>query len=109
LDSGWLSGKYSKDSVFEGVRSRWSREDIITRAELVEQLKGLPEDGETLAQFALQYCLAYSEVSTVIPGAVGINQLMANLESLKYPMKQETVQELEIFYEKVVASKSLVW
>lgn len=41
LDSGWLSGKYHKDSTFLGVRSRWTREDIMTRAELIDEIRGL--------------------------------------------------------------------
>ncbi len=32
LDSGWLSGKYWRDSTFEGVRRRWSPEVIARRA-----------------------------------------------------------------------------
>ncbi|MDF2844535.1 MAG: aldo/keto reductase [Herbinix sp.] len=76
LDSGWLSGKYHRDSTFTGVRARWSREDIMTRAELVEQLKKLPVQGQSLSQFALQYCLAYEAVSTVIPGVADMKQLL---------------------------------
>jgi aryl-alcohol dehydrogenase-like predicted oxidoreductase len=36
LDSGWLSGKYDASSSFDDIRGRWSREDIQTRARLVE-------------------------------------------------------------------------
>ena len=109
LDSGWLSGKYHKDSTFEGVRSRWTREDINTRAELVDQIRSLPVDGQSLSQFALQYCLAYEEVSTVIPGVVNIDQLMMNIDTLKYPMEQKMIQGLETFYEDEVVIKKLVW
>ncbi|MDF2942546.1 MAG: aldo/keto reductase [Herbinix sp.] len=109
LDSGWLSGKYHKDSIFEGIRSRWSREDIITRAELVDQIRGLPLEGQSLSQFALQYCLAYDEVSTVIPGVATMDQLLMNIDALKYPMNKEKLQWLETFYEEQVVNKRLVW
>lgn len=109
LDSGWLSGKYHQDSVFEGVRSRWSREDIITRADLVDLLRELPKEGQTLAQFALSYCLAYEEVTTVIPGNANLEQLMMNINSLNFEMKEEMVQWLEDFYEETVVPKHIVW
>ncbi len=109
LDSGWLSGKYHQDSTFEGVRSRWTREDIITRADLVDQLRELPAMGQSLAQFALQYCLAYDEVATVIPGVASMKQLMTNIEALNYPMEQDTLHWLEAFYEKEAAPQKLVW
>src|SRR5665647_3523116 len=38
LESGWLAGRYSTDSVFTGVRARWSRDDIALRAGLVDEL-----------------------------------------------------------------------
>ena len=109
LDSGWLSGKYHKDSTFTGIRARWSREDIVTRAALVDQLKALPVEGQSLSQFALQYCLAYEAVSTVIPGVAVIEQLRANVGALDYPMDIHTVKWLEAFYEQQVVEKHLVW
>lgn len=109
LDSGWLSGKYHQDSTFEGVRSRWTKEDIITRADLVDQLRHLPVEGQSLAQFALLYCLAYDQVCTVIPGISNMEQLRVNLEALKYPMEAKTLQWLETFYEQQVVPKNLVW
>jgi aryl-alcohol dehydrogenase-like predicted oxidoreductase len=109
LDSGWLSGKYHQDSTFEGIRSRWTREDIITRADLVDKLRGLPAQGQTMSQFALQYCLAYDEVATVIPGAANMDQLIMNIEALKYPMDTKTLQWLEAFYEQEVITRKLVW
>jgi aryl-alcohol dehydrogenase-like predicted oxidoreductase len=109
LDSGWLSGKYHQNSTFEGIRSRWTREDIITRADLVDKLRDLTVDGQSMSQFALQYCLSYDEVVTVIPGASNISQLMMNVDALKYQINQKTLQRLESFYEEEVVPKSLVW
>jgi len=36
LDSGWLTGKYNTKSTFDDIRNRWSRRDIKTRGELVQ-------------------------------------------------------------------------
>lgn len=109
LDSGWLSGKYDKYSTFSGIRSRWTKEDITTRGELVEKLRNLPTGEQTLAHMALQYCMAYEQVATIIPGINSVDQLMMNLDSLKYPLDPSLVQWLEEFYEKEVEPKNLVW
>lgn len=109
LDSGWLSGKYHKDSTFLGVRSRWTREDIITRAELIDEIRGLSVKGQSLSQLALQYCLSYDQVSTVIPGVANMEQLLMNVDALKYPMDKKTLQWLETFFEEKVVTKKLVW
>ena len=29
FDSGWLTGKYDKNTVFDGIRARWSKEDFL--------------------------------------------------------------------------------
>jgi aryl-alcohol dehydrogenase-like predicted oxidoreductase len=41
LESGWLSGRYDARSSFEDMRKRWSREDIVRRAALVDRARGL--------------------------------------------------------------------
>ena len=41
LDSGWLTGKYNAESRFNDIRSRWSKEDIETRADLVNKVKSI--------------------------------------------------------------------
>jgi aryl-alcohol dehydrogenase-like predicted oxidoreductase len=109
LDSGWLSGKYHRDSIFEGIRSRWTKEDIQIRAQLVDQLRMLPKEGQSLSQLALMYCLSYKEVATVIPGIANLEQLNMNLASLDFPMDPSMVIKLEKFYEEQVADKHLVW
>lgn len=109
LDSGWLSGKYNQNSTFDGVRSRWTKEDIKLRSELVDKLRDLPVNGQSLAQFALMYCIAYDEVSTVIPGMSSMNQLMSNIEALQYEIDKKTIDWLEHFYETEVKAKHLVW
>lgn len=109
LDSGWLSGKYSEESTFRDIRDRWSREDIKTRAGLVQKLKEILGDERNLVHTALSFCLAYDAVSTVIPGSKNISQLESNLESLKHPVSKELVEKLEAFYRDEVKELNLPW
>jgi len=109
LDSGWLSGKYTAESTFEGVRSRWSKEDIIQRAQLIDQIKDIPIEGQTLSQAAIAYCLAYDEITTVIPGTRNSEQLGLNVRSSDYPMSQKMVERLEYFYESQIKDNHVPW
>jgi len=109
LDSGWLSGKYNAESTFNDIRSRWSREDIQTRARLVESIKEIVQAGDNLAQKAISFCLAYDAVSTVIPGNVNIAQLTSNVESINNPISREILEKLEAFYQNEVKQCNLPW
>lgn len=109
LDSGWLTGKYHAGSKFTGVRSRWSSEDIATRARLVDKLKTLIGPNQSLSQTAIAFCLAYPTVSTVIPGSLSTSQLKQNLESITTPMSTMLLQQLEQFYRDEVAPLHLPW
>jgi len=109
LDSGWLSGKYNAESLFQDIRSRWSRLDIQTRAKLVTRVKEIVEAKENLAQKAISFCLAYDAVSTVIPGNVNIAQLTSNVESTLNPISRELVEKLEDFYLHEVKQFKLPW
>jgi aryl-alcohol dehydrogenase-like predicted oxidoreductase len=109
LDSGWLSGKYNADSTFNDIRSRWSREDIKTRALLVERIKTIIGKDHELSQAAISFCLAYDAVSTVIPGNTTMAQLESNLMSLDHPLSDELVKKLETFYQDEVRDLGLPW
>lgn len=109
LDSGWLSGKYTAESTFGDIRSRWSKMDITTRANLVEQVKLILGNENNLSQSAISFCLAYSAVSTVIPGNTTIAQLETNVESINKPISKELVKKLEDFYQNEVKHRSLPW
>lgn len=99
LDSGWLSGKFNAQSQFDGVRQRWSQGDIRQRAELVEQLAWLTEDGSPLAQKALAYLLSYDEVSCVIPGVRSLDQLHTNLDASGHRLTAAERLKLEQFWD----------
>ncbi len=109
LDSGWLTGKYNHESTFDGIRSRWSRQDIQTRANLVKKVKDILESENNLAQKAISFCLAYDAISTVIPGSVNVENLRGNIESADNPMSLELVKKLENFYHDEVKDLNLPW
>ena len=109
FDSGWLTGKYGADSQFTGVRDRWSREDIHTRARLLKRVKDMVAGHPSLISAALTFCTSFDAVSTVIPGAVSTEQLLANMEAIKHPLDAEVVAQLEAFYEEEVRALKLPW
>lgn len=109
LDSGWLTGKYTKDSVFSGVRNRWSKEEIATRAHLVDRFRSLVGTHRNLAQTALAFCLGYRLIASVIPGCVSEQQLVSNIESASKPLSNEMIKQLHAFYKEEVKPLKLPW
>lgn len=81
LCTGFLVGKFTPDVTFEknDLRSFLNRELIQWLIEQSEKLHSLVADStRTLAQLALQFCLANPAVSVVICGAKTIRQLQEN-------------------------------
>ena len=109
FDSGWLTGKYHAQSQFEGVRARWSAEDIRTRACLVDRVKEIVGEDAPLMGAALSFCTAFDAVSTVIPGAVSEEQLRGNIASMQHGLDASTKAALEAFYEQEVRPLGLPW
>jgi aryl-alcohol dehydrogenase-like predicted oxidoreductase len=109
LDSGWLTGKYNENSVFNDVRKRWSTQEIRTRAALVNKVKTIIGPEANLAHTALSFCLAYDAVSTVIPGNTSLKQLKDNLSGITKPISKQLVEQLETFYQQEVRSLNIPW
>lgn len=109
LDSGWLTGKYNAESRFNDIRSRWSKEDIETRADLVNKVISIIGTKENLAQRAIAFCLAYDAVSTVIPGNVNIEQLVDNVQSKDISISQSLIEKLEKLYQSEIKKLNLPW
>lgn len=95
LDSGWLTGRFHAGSTFDGVRARWSEQDIATRAEAVAQLQAMLPQDVPLSQQALAYLLSYDEVSAVIPGNRSIAQLEANVAAHGQRLTPKLRQQVE--------------
>lgn len=93
LASGLLTGKYSKDSVFEPSDHRNYNRDgaafsvgetfagipFERGVELVQELKGLAPEAMPLSQFALRWILDHPQVSTVIAGVSKPEQIADNV------------------------------
>ena len=109
LDSGWLTGKYNAESTFNDIRSRWSKEDIMTRANLVNRIKDIIGGEENFTQKAIAFCLAYDAVSTVIPGNVNVTQLKSNVKSVDVTISQEIIRKLEDLYQSEIKKLNLPW
>jgi len=87
LASGFLSGKFNRNTRFEANdhRVRLPIEEIEARVERVDKLKDFADiRGQSLAQFALRFCLTHDAVSTVIPGAKNPEQAMKNITASDY-------------------------
>jgi len=100
LDSGWLTGKYDAHSRFDGVRNRWSREEIERRAKLVSKLNWLTVHGEELASRAIAYILSYDEVSCVIPGIRRMDHLLRNIAAADCAVTRKERKRLERFWDE---------
>ncbi len=109
FDSGWLTGKYHAESQFEGVRARWSADDICTRARLVDRVMEIVGEDVPLMGAALSFCTAFDAVSTVIPGAVSEGQLRGNIASMQHGLDASMKAALEAFYEQEVRPLVLPW
>lgn len=109
FDSGWLTGKYDHNSEFSGIRSRWTKEDIHTRAKLVDQVREIIGDPDALAPSALAFCTAFDAVTTVIPGATSKEQLLNNVKAVQHPMNPNTRRALEAFYAAEIRHLNLPW
>jgi aryl-alcohol dehydrogenase-like predicted oxidoreductase len=111
LDSGWLTGRFDANSRFEGIRARWSSEEIAQRAKLVSEIEWLVEDGSELAHKAIAYLLSYDEVSCVIPGIRTQSQLASNLAAANCRVSLDEKAKLEVFWDQFTedGSKLLPW
>ena len=80
LASGFLSGKYSKDSKFVGgdVRSVWKDDEMNELVEEVSRVKSEVPQGTPMAQWALAWCLRHPAVTCVIPGCKTVEQVESN-------------------------------
>jgi len=88
LASGFLSGKYTKESRFSStdVRAVWqSGQERCFLAEQAEQIKHEVPQRVPMAQWALAWCLQHSAVSCVIPGCKNIEQVQSNAQAADLP------------------------
>ena len=109
LDSGWLTGKYDENTVFNDIRNRWTKTDIKTRAILIEKVKKIIDHDAKISDIAISFCLAYDAVSTVIPGNASLQQLKDNVSGISKPISRQLVEKLEAFYQNEVKNLNIPW
>ncbi len=119
LASGLLSGKMTKDTHFDANDHRNFNKDgqafnvgetfaglpFDRGVELADSLKRLVPEGMTMVQMALRFILDFDAVSTVIPGASHIGQVIGNTSASELPpLGDELHAQLRHFYEQDVAA-----
>jgi aryl-alcohol dehydrogenase-like predicted oxidoreductase len=88
LASGFLSGKYTRETQFPStdVRKVWqSEEERRFLAEQAEQVKREVPEGVPMVQWALAWCLQHPAVSCVIPGCKNVEQVQSNAQAADLP------------------------
>lgn len=118
LASGLLAGKFTKDSQFPAedhrnfncdgqafnVGETFAGLPFAKGVELADGLKPLVPPGLTMAQMALRWILDHPAVSTIIPGAKNVRQVLGNVSPSALPELEEDLHEkLRKFYESEVA------
>ena len=57
--------------------------------------------GDQMAQWAIRWILDHPEVTTVIPGASKVSQVISNVSASNLqPLPQETHRQLRVFYDQ---------
>ena len=108
FDSGWLTGRFDKNTVFTGIRSRWTKDIKDTRSEIVMKIKEEIKS-ENLVNDALGYILSYDTVSTIIPGTRTIEHLKASVQASEHDFSTNKKLQLEKLYETYIKDKGTPW
>ena len=117
LASGLLTGKFNSNSKFAPDDHRtfnrqgeafdkgetFSGVDYETGLKAVQELKSVFGEDSPLAVWAIKWILMFPQVSTVIPGASKLEQVMSNVKAAETlpisPYKMEAVKDI---YEKYI-------
>ncbi|MBI2870516.1 MAG: aldo/keto reductase [Candidatus Omnitrophica bacterium] len=101
---GFLTGYYSEKTCFEGGDHRvlWSRQQRERWAQGSQIFASVRKDtDESMAQFALRYCLSYPGVSTVIPGMLTETEVEEDAAvSERGPLSAEERRKIEEVYQE---------
>jgi aryl-alcohol dehydrogenase-like predicted oxidoreductase len=101
LGMGLLTGKFSPETTFPGddIRSTWDMQDGIP-GESARQVEAAREiltaGGRTLAQAALAWTWARSEITIPIPGFKTVTQMQENIAAIDFgPLSTEQMAALD--------------
>lgn len=109
LDSGWLTGKYNRNSTFDGVRNRWSKEQIEERGDFVDKLSNLLPENMKILEGAFRYLLSYPEIGSIIAGVKSIEQLISNCSYSGGDLPKTVLKEIENFFDQEIRPRKLSW
>jgi aryl-alcohol dehydrogenase-like predicted oxidoreductase len=109
LDSGWLSGRYRGNPHFDDIRKRWSPEILARRTALVEKFAELVPAGTSLVHAALQFTLAQSAVSSVIPGAKSVEQALDNFKAADSRLPDDVLHAMYQLWNAELSGNPLPW
>jgi aryl-alcohol dehydrogenase-like predicted oxidoreductase len=101
LNNGILTGKFSGDEIFEegDIRFKWSQKYYKHLVNFTSQFKNaIQTEDRSLTQTALQFVLAQSSISTVIPGMKSTDQVEENLRTVNQKPLTEDEQRKIIQY-----------
>jgi aryl-alcohol dehydrogenase-like predicted oxidoreductase len=99
LASGLLTGKFTKDTVFpENDHRNFNRDGQLFNVgetfagipfdkgvELAEDMRAFVPDGLSMVQMASRWILDHPEISVIIPGATGVDQVRLNASASELP------------------------
>lgn len=109
LDSGWLSGRYTADSTFDDIRSRWSRKVLEKRMAALHDLGFLDLRTRSLPLLALSFILHHNAVTTVIPGTRSLEQLYQSLSATRDSLSTAEVNMIHELYQRKWEALQLGW
>jgi aryl-alcohol dehydrogenase-like predicted oxidoreductase len=105
LKSGFLTGKYAKDTIFndpDDQRQKWSRQEVADLVELVEEFRFLEKDTGSMLVAAVSYPLMYPEVSTVLLGTKTVSQAETNFGTLAgYEISDKDMEKINMLQTKL--------
>ena len=96
---GYLTGRFTRETVFDptsDVRSTWPRQRHLSLVEASEKFGFLEHELNCSAsQAALGYCLTPDSVSTVIPGAMTVEEMNDNLGASSLRFQPSQIEQIE--------------
>jgi len=99
LGKGLLTGKFTKNSRFDGVRGRdvdFSGRRLARHLDLVESLRPLAErNGKSVAQIALQWVVNTNGVTAALVGAKRPSQLQENMGGAGWSLSEADQEFIE--------------
>ena len=101
MAAGFLSGKFSKDSKYEGddvrrVIKRFKTDNVVANQPLLDMLKNFADKkGATMAQVSLALMLKKSPIVIPIPGMRRDARIEENLSSVNVELTDDEYNQLE--------------